>query len=101
MAQLITAITIELETFTPQPAVFRIAGDDLDDTLKAAEEWHTFIMQTDQQIMVGESIATLIQYDGHLFGLASVAPAMWNEGRSGIMPEQLVQCIVGRGIGRD
>ena len=43
MAQLIAAITIELETFTSQAAVFRIVADDLDDTFKAAEEWHTFV----------------------------------------------------------
>jgi hypothetical protein len=100
MAQFITAITIELETFTPQATVIRIVADDLYDTLKTTEEWHAFIMQTDQQIMVGESIPTLIQYDRHLFGFASVAPAVWNEGSGRKMPEQFVQCIVGGGIGR-
>jgi hypothetical protein len=44
MTQLIAAITIELESFTSQAAVFRIVADDLDDTLEAAEEWHAFIM---------------------------------------------------------
>ena len=100
MTQLVAAITIELETFASQTAVFSIVADDLDDTHKAAEEWYTFIMQVDQQVMVWEPFPALIQYDRHLIGILGVASAVWYEGRGRIMPQQLVQCFVGGGIWR-
>ena len=92
MAQLVAAIAIELETLASHAAVFRIVADDLDDAFEAAEEWHAFIMQADQQIMMREFVAAMIQYDRHLLGFCRIAPAVRDEGGGGIMPEQFVQC---------
>src|SRR5665647_3072944 len=73
MAQFISAVTIELETFPPYAAVFRIIADDFDDALETAEVGHTFNMQADQQFMVREFIAALIQYNRHLSGFGRIA----------------------------
>ncbi len=99
MAKLIAAIAIEFEALTPYAAVFCIAVDDLDETLEAAEERHAFIMQTDQQIMVREFFATLIQYHGHLSGFAGIAATVRYKGSGRVMPKQFIQRISDRCVG--
>src|SRR5674476_1587624 len=107
MAQFIAAITIEFETFTPDAAVFCIAADDLDDALKAAEVWHAFVMQIDQQLIMGELITAMIEYDRplrqaqdrHLLGCAGITAAVRDKGGGRVMPEQFIQCIRGISVG--
>src|SRR3989338_11355309 len=100
MAQLIAAIAIELEAQSSRLAVFCVVADDFDDALEAAEESYAFVMQADQQIVMREFFAAIIQHNTHRCGLFRIAAAGGNESGGSVMPQQLIQGFAGRPIGR-